>query len=142
MLTKLSHADIVCHGSSVLAEALAYLSIAAYVVLMVRTSYGRGPGAYMFLATLAPIAILFTKVPAFVGLLIKHVTVRTGTLFVLSLSASWTLQAMLTGQIRAGVAVKTTMCLVNIVIMLYFVMSTSRFSRSELYLKCKSGIFF
>jgi hypothetical protein len=142
MLANLSNVEIVCHGTSVLAEILAYLSIAAYAVLIIRTVNGRGPGLYIFLSTLAPMAILVTKVPATVGLLMKHVTLRTGALVTTSVLASWTLQAMLMGQIRAGVPAKVAMCLVNITIMLYFVLSTTRFSRSELYLKCTSGIFF
>jgi riboflavin transporter FmnP len=142
MLTKLTNAELVCHLSSVLAEILAYLSIVAYIALIVRVVNGKGAGVLIFMTSLAPAAILFTKVPAAVGLLMKHVSLRTGALFSTSMLASWTLQAMLMGQIRASVAMKVTMCVVNVAIMIYFIVSTSRFSRSELYMKCKSGIFF
>lgn len=137
-----SNTEIVCRVSSVLAELLAYVTLAAYGIIIVRTLNGKGPGAYLFMTTLAPAAIVVTKVPAVVGLLTKHVSPTTAVLFLVSVSISWTLQAIFLGQIHASVSTKVALSLVNILVMLYFVLSTSRFSRSDLYDKCKSGIFF
>lgn len=134
--------EVVCAMSSVLAEILAYVTIAAYTILIVRTVNGREPGVYVSMTTLAPAAILFTKIPALIGLIAKHVSLLTGALFFTSVTVSWTLQAMFMGQIIAGMWAKVTLALLNITLMLYFLLSTSRFSRKQLYDKCKSGIFF
>jgi hypothetical protein len=133
--------EVACRFTSLVAEVLAYTTLAAYGILIARTLGGRGPGVYLFMTTLTPLAILITKVPVVVGLLAKHVTMSTALPILASMSISWTLQAMFMGQSPSNVPTKVALCAANMALMLYFIMSTSRFSRAKLYEKCKAGKF-
>jgi hypothetical protein len=131
--------EAVCRGSALSAEILAYGTIFAYIIIIWYTVTGRHPGAYLFMTTLPPVAIVMTKVPAAVGLITKHVTAKTAILVCVAAVISWVLQATYSGRIAAPPYLQVALCLSNIVIMLYFI-STPRFS--ILYQKCQSGLLF
>lgn len=133
--------EATCRITSLGAEVLAYTTLAAYGILIARTLGGSGPGVYLFMTTLTPVAILITKVPVVVGLVAKHISMITALPILASMTISWTLQAMFMGQTQGNVPTKVALCAANMALMLHFVISTSRFSRAKLYEKCKAGKF-